>query len=63
MEGDLSAGMLRLDLAGRARMSIKVGALPTRDFWTRLDCPMYFTVQDGNARPVDSSICRSWWSP
>ncbi|KAM0913426.1 hypothetical protein ACQ4PT_012194 [Festuca glaucescens] len=60
MQEEINAGLVRLDLDGKARMTLKLGVFPTREFWTRISCPIYLAVPDGNARPVDPRICRSW---
>ncbi|WVZ78565.1 hypothetical protein U9M48_026257 [Paspalum notatum var. saurae] len=57
MYGALRAGVVPLDLFGKARTSWKVGIFASLRFWTRINCRfLFFYPGNGTAMPID---CRS----
>lgn len=57
MDGALRAGVVPLDLFGKARTSWKVGIFASLRFWTRISCRfLFFYPGNGTAMPID---CRS----
>lgn len=57
MDGALKAGVVPLDLFGKARTTWKVGIFVSLRFWTRINCRfLFFYPGNGTAMPID---CRS----
>ncbi|CAN6206717.1 unnamed protein product [Urochloa humidicola] len=57
MDGALRAGVVPLDLFGKARTTRKVGIFASLQFWTRISCRFLFNYPgNGTAMPYD---CRS----
>jgi hypothetical protein len=57
MDGALKAGVVPLDLFGKARTTWKVGIFASLQFWTRISCRFLFNYPgNGTAMPLD---CRS----
>lgn len=57
MAGALRAGVVPLDLFGKARTTWKVGIFASLQFWTRISCRfLFFYPGNGTAMPID---CRS----
>ncbi|CAN6162759.1 unnamed protein product [Urochloa humidicola] len=57
MDGALRAGVVPLDLFGKARTTWKVGIFASLQFWTRISCRFLFNYPgNGTAMPYD---CRS----
>jgi hypothetical protein len=57
MDGALKAGVVPLDLFGKARTTWKVGVFVSLRFWTRIHCRfLFFYPGNGTAMPID---CRS----
>ncbi|KAL6873618.1 hypothetical protein ACP4OV_013700 [Aristida adscensionis] len=57
MDGALKAGVVPLDLFGKARTTWKVGIFASLQFWTRINCKfLFFYPGNGTAMPID---CRS----
>ncbi|XP_062227738.1 uncharacterized protein LOC133926024 [Phragmites australis] len=57
MDGALKAGVVPLDLFGKARTTWKVGIFVSLRFWTRISCRfLFFFPGNGTAMPID---CRS----
>lgn len=57
MDGALKAGVVPLDLFGKARTTWKVGIFVSLRFWTRIHCKfLFFYPGNGTHMPID---CRS----
>jgi hypothetical protein len=60
MEGAIRAGVLPLDVFGKARTRWKMGIFLRVQFWTRISCRLYFNYPgNGTAWPIDHHTCRS----
>lgn len=60
MEGAIRAGVLPLDVFGKARTRWKMGIFLRVQFWTRISCRLYFNYPgNGTAWPIDRHTCRS----
>uniref|UniRef100_A0ACD5UHA6 Uncharacterized protein n=1 Tax=Avena sativa TaxID=4498 RepID=A0ACD5UHA6_AVESA len=60
MEGAIRAGVVPLDVFGKARTRWKMGIFLRVQFWTRISCRLYFNFPgNGTAWPIDPHTCRS----
>ncbi|CAN6372764.1 unnamed protein product [Urochloa humidicola] len=60
MDESLKAGVVPLDLIGKARTRWKVGVFVRLRFWTRISCRLrFFFPGNGTVMPTDRAKCRS----
>lgn len=59
MEESLKAGVVPIDLFGKARTRWKMGIFVKLQFRTRISCRLHFFPSNGTAMPIDQDRCRS----
>jgi hypothetical protein len=60
MDESLRAGVVPLDLLGKARTRWKVGVFVKIRYWTRISCHLrFFFPGNGTVMPTDRDRCRS----